>query len=203
MGLTYDTPIDWKSTNWWRNRDLEERMFHAKIPNRYAIENRKPGPWHDPAIKEIDKWIASYKPGESILITGESMSGKTYQAVNILTALMSNSKMSGRFIDSDDYIEMVKDSFGSDDGLPHWYSTPHLLKYIKGVWDVVIIDGLGQERLTEFAKHEIGSLIRHRHSHMLTTIITSEHTAADIRHKYGRRLDGPTGDMKQVTLNGG
>jgi len=200
---SFETPREWKSGNWWRNRSLEERVYHAKVPARHAIATRAVSPtWKDPSIAAVDKWVASYTPGKSLLIQGYALTGKTFQAVNVLTALMENHKVSGRFIDTDDYVAMVKDSFDSSEGLPEMYSSQHLLKYIKGTWDILVIDGLGQERLTDFAKHEIGSLIRHRHAHMLTTIITSEHSAADIRHIYTSRMEGPTKDMDMVTLRG-
>lgn len=196
--MVYDTPLDWKSKAWWRNRSDDERLFHAKIPQRYKNTKVLPCP-------PLNGWLNTFSLGEGLLITGPSGSGKTCAAVQTLEVIIGMrigtvGAVSGRFVDSDDYIEMIKDSFDNDGDMPEMYSTPHLLKYIKGVWDVVVLDGLGQERQTEFAKHEIGSLLRHRYDHCLTTIITSTLSAADIRIRYGDRVAGPLAEMKQVTL---
>lgn len=186
----YETPTDWKSVNWWRNREFEERKFHAKVPPRLN---------HDYYLMD-HKFITEYKPGDSLLITGPSGCGKTYMAVQLLNSLLASGKISGRFVDADDYIEMIKDSFSNDGDMPEMYSSPHLLKYIKGVWDVVVLDSLGNERQTDFAKHEMGTLLRHRHDHNRTTIVTSTYNLTDLRNKYGDRVSTPLIDMKQVTL---
>ena len=173
-------------------------MFHCKVPPRldhgkYASE--KPN-------QQVDDWVLNYHTGDGLLLTGPSGVGKTYQSICVLNCLLATPKVSGRFVDADDYIEMIKDSFDAGGSLPEMYSSPHLLKYIKGVWDVVVLDGLGQERRTDFAKHELGSLIRHRHDHGLTTIITSTMGIPDLLNVYGDRIKSPLKDMTQVTLRG-
>jgi DNA replication protein DnaC len=193
VSKVYTTPTEWHSTNWWRNRSLEERLFHAKIPPRYA--EAPPG---SPFLSTA-KLLGEYKPGNDYLFTGAAGSGKTSMAIELMYGILTKGKYSGRFVDADDYIEMIKDSFASDDGkLSYEYSSPHLLKYIKGVWDVLILDGLGNERQTEFARHEIGSLLRHRYDHKLTTIITSTMGLTDLIAKYGDRVSSPVIAMKQV-----
>lgn len=194
----YETPTDWRSTNWWRNRSYEERRFHAKVPPRHAhdfFDVQEPN-------SPVSTWVANYQPGKGLLLSGPSGSGKTYNAVVALNCLIAREKTSGRFLDADDYIEMLKDSFDSDGKLPEMYSTPHLIKYVKGVFDVLVLDGLGQERQTDFAKHELGSLIRHRYDHKLTTIITTHLSLLDLRNIYGDRVGAALSDMKQVTLRG-
>lgn len=173
-------------------------MFHCRIPPRLD-HGQTSG---DRPNQQIDSWVSGYTTGSGLLFTGPSGVGKTYQAVCVLNRLLTRPKVSGRFVDADDYIEMIKDSFDSGGELPAMYSSPHLLKYIKGVWDVVVLDGLGQERRTEFAKHELGSLIRHRHDHNLTTIITSTLGIPELLNVYGDRIKSPLKDMKQVTLLG-
>lgn len=173
-------------------------MFNSKVPPR--LDHGKL--WVENDNQRISTWLSGYHTGDGLLITGASGSGKTYQAICILNYLLSSHKVSGRFVDADDYIEMLKDSFDSSGSLPEMYSSPHLLKYIKGVWDVVVLDGLGQERRTDFAKHELGSLIRHRHDHGLTTIVTSTMGITDLLNVYGDRIRSPLRDMAQATLLG-
>jgi DNA replication protein DnaC len=189
MTQTYFVPMEWKSEQWWNHRPLEERLFHLHLPARIKEQLR------DGAI---DPYCATWEPGKSLLIAGKSGTGKSFQAADILDGLIRTHPISGRWVEADDYIDMIKDSFDNDGLLPEMYSSPHLVKYIKGVFDVVVLDGLGEERLTEFAAHELGSLIRKRFDRMKSTIITSSLTLVDIKHRYGSRLAAALADFDQV-----
>lgn len=118
----------------------------------------------------------------------------------MMTSVMSAHQLSGRFVSSDRYVEMLKDQFDNDNQLPEMYAMPHLIKYIKGVFDIVVVDGLGEERLTEFAQHELGSLLRQRYEDCRSTIITTSLTSSDLVKRYGQRISGVIGDMTRVEL---
>jgi DNA replication protein DnaC len=113
----------------------------------------------------------------------------------VLKALLHKDKYSARFCPSETYLEMLKDQFDNDNVLPEMYSSPFLVKYIQGVWDIVVVDGVGQERETDFANHEIGSLIRRRYVDMRTVIITSALGTVDFNRRYGERVSSAIGDM--------
>lgn len=185
--MNYSTPIEWKSEAWWRNRSKDERLFHLHIPKR-IYENM--GEW-DPIQFE-----------GNLFIQGPSGSGKSLIAAKTVSTIVDTQQVSGRWIEADDYIEMIKDSFDNDGLLPEMYSSPHLVKYVKGVFDIVVIDGLGEERLTEFASHELGSLIRKRFDKQKTTIITSRLSPQDIKNRYGSRLATPLADFEYEVLRG-
>lgn len=188
--MTFTTPIEWKSEAWWRNRSVEERLFHTHIPKR--IRENMDG-WHH---------CAHGHDLPNLFIHGPSGSGKSLIAASTLLHLVKEHECSGRWIEADDYIEMIKDSFDNEGLLPEMYSSPHLVKYIKGVFDVVVIDGLGEERLTEFASHELGSLIRKRYDKQKATIITSRLSLQDIKNRYGSRLATPLADFGHEVLRG-
>ena len=191
---TFITPTDWKSATWWQNRSVEERLFHARFPKRYGDTDSGLNP-------EVQRWAAGYQPGDSLLLYGASGVGKTTTAVTALTTLINAGKVSGRFVSADTYIEMLKDQFGgSDNLLPEMYSTPYLVKYIQGVFDVVIVDGLGQERETEFAIHEIGSLLRRRFDDMRSTVITTTLSPMNLIRRYGERVSGVVNAMTVVRV---
>ena len=118
----------------------------------------------------------------------------------VLKALVLDNPLSGRFVTSDRYIEMLKDQFDNDNLLPEMYSSPYLIKYIQGVFDIVVLDGVGQERETEFSIHEIGSLIRRRHEDMRTTIITTTLGASDFTRRYGDRVKSAVLDMVEIKV---
>jgi DNA replication protein DnaC len=190
----YTTPTEWKSENWWRNRSTDERLFHLRIPSRVMQESTRLAEAGEFAA--VHGFVDNWKPGGNLFIQGHSGKGKSVMAAYLLGCIVSKHKVSGRWIEADDYIEMIKDSFDSDGVLPEMYSTPHLIKYVKGVFDVLVLDGLGDERLTEFAAHELGSLIRKRFERSKSTIITSRLGMADIKDRYGSRLASPLADFE-------
>lgn len=175
----FTTPTEWKSEIWWRNRPVDERLFHMHLPPRVLSD------LHDSTYAFPALMAGEVPPNR--LIYGPPGSGKSVRAAAYLSHYV-NCGLSGRWVNSDDYIDMIKDSFDTDGKLSEEYSSPYLVKNIKGVFDVVVIDALGEERLTEFAIHELGSLIRKRYEKMKPTIITSKLSLLDIRHKYGERL---------------
>jgi DNA replication protein DnaC len=184
--MTFATPQDWKSEIWWRNRTEDERWFHANVPPRIRQQ-----------IAAEEEWA----PGTSILLVGPPGSGKSVRASSLLRSAIAQGA-SGKWVSADDYVEMIKDSFDSGGLLPSMYTSPHLVKYIKGVFDVLVIDGLGEERRTEFATHELGSLIRTRYERMKPTIITTTLVPSDIKARYGVRLASALADMTMVVTSG-
>ena len=181
--MTYTIPQEWKSEVWWRNRPLEERRFHMGLPRRiFEALN----------TYQLDRDFPTC-PG--YIIRGVEW-GDSVQAAFMLNQLVEKG-LSGRWMDADDYIEMLKDSFDSQGGLPAMYGNPYLDKYVKGVFDVVVLDGLGEERKTDFAAHELGTLIRKRYDRMKTTIITTQLTVSDISDalRYGRRVKDAIADF--------
>ena len=192
MSQTYQIPTDWKSAAWWRNRSADERLFHAKIPPRFrAIDADIP-----PVAAH---WVNNFQPGDSLFIHGKPGTGKTVTAQAVLKHLIASGN-SARFVSSDQYIEMLKDTFDSDNLLPEMYSSPYLVKYIQGVFDVVLLDGVGQERETEFSVHEIGSLIRRRYENMKSIIITTTLGVTDFNRRYGDRVKSAVLDMVEARV---
>jgi DNA replication protein DnaC len=80
------------------------------------------------------------------------------------------------------------------------YSMPYLLRYIQGVFDVVMLDGVGQERETEFSCHEIGSLIRRRYEDSRSMIITTSLSPMDFTRRYGDRVKVAITEMTQIRI---
>lgn len=183
-------PTEWKTARWWQNRTTDERLAWSHIPSRWRdVEYEE----HTSSIKHFINDFDVRAAG--LLITGPSGSGKTTVAVGLLKKLICSYPMSGRFVNSDRYVEMLKDQFDNDNQLPEMYAMPHLVKYIKGVFDVVLLDGLGQERLTEFAQHELGSLLRQRYEDCRPTIVTTSLSKSDLIRRYGDRIAGVITDM--------
>lgn len=193
--MKYDTPQEWKSEVWWRKRPVDERLFHLHLPPRIAAG--LPGP----RGQEVTWPLYSTLPA-GVVISGPAASGKSLKAAGLLQSLVSNNEASGRWVEANDYVDMIKESFSNDGVLPEMFSTPHLLKYIKGGFDVLVLDGLGEEYKTDFASHELGSLIRKRFDRMKCTIITTQLSLPDIRNKYGDRLGVVLDEFELITTGG-
>ena len=61
------------------------------------------------------------------------------------------------------------------------------MKYITRGFDVLVLDGLGEEASTDFERKILGSLIKGRYEHGKTTIITTAMTPQDFK-LYGARV---------------
>jgi DNA replication protein DnaC len=152
-------------------------------------------------LQEIIKWVSTYQQGSSLFLYGRTGTGKSVTGQAAMKELVAKSPLSGRFVSSERYIEMLKDTFETDSGLlPEMYSMPYLLKYIQGVFDIVVLDGVGQERETEYSTHEVGSLIRRRYEDSRTTIITTSLAPMDFMRRYGDRVKVAVMDMEKIKV---
>jgi DNA replication protein DnaC len=141
-----------------------------------------------------------FEPGINYLLTGGTKRGKSLTAAHWVKGLLESQELSARWVPADDYVEWIKDSFNNDGEMGIEYSNPYLIKYVKAVYDVVVLDGLGEERQTDFARHELGSLIRKRYDDMRTTIITSRLPVRDILDTYGERVSSALDSYDVVIL---
>lgn len=196
MAQQFQTPTEWKSAKWWNNRPFEERLFHCRIPKRWSSTEL-------PLPSELKKWLDSYEEGDSLYLVGPSGSGKTLLAVQAMKILMGKDR-AGRFVNCEKYLEMIKGSFEHDGLLDSdMYSTPYLLKYIQNTFPLVLLDSVGHERETEFANHEVGSLLRRRNEDMRTVLLTTHLPVMQFVRRYGARVSGCVSDMKVIDLGKG
>jgi DNA replication protein DnaC len=150
--------------------------------------------------KDVWKWVNEFNVGDNLFIHGRSGTRKTTLAVGVTQELIKKYPVSARYVDADDYVEMIKESFDYGGQLPEMYSTPHLLKYLKSTFDVVIVDNLGQERRTDFSSHTVSGLIKKRFDQMRSTIIVSPFNVMDINRRYDQFTASALADYTVVTL---
>jgi DNA replication protein DnaC len=186
----YDLPPEWKSARWWEHRTADERLFHMGIPPRVE-------PFVDKAITQLMPFhqIETPELGDNIVITGPGASGKSALACAIAERMVKEKGASARYVRASAYREMLLDSFDGGLKAPPYPST-HLLKWLKGVFDVVVIDDLGAEYTKEvgegFTNQELTNLIRTRFDNMQTTILVCDSekvkSITDLGRFYGQRL---------------
>lgn len=198
---TYNIPTEWKAEGWWRNRSTEERLFHVHPPRRWRDTHFKDLKLPDDLMDQVKDWLGNFQNGDNLYMYGRNGGGKTVTAQALVKALVESNKLSGRFLSSERYIDMLHDSFDNDNELPEMYSSRHLLKYIQGVFDILVLDGIGQERDTEFTRHEIGSLIRRRYEDGRSIIITTALSQMDFVRRYGDRVKVAVSDMPVIKVS--
>lgn len=199
--MTYTIPTEWKSEKWWRNRPKEERLHHLNIPKRWRSIKFNDLTLSDEIMSQARTWLENYERGSSLYIYGRSGAGKTTLAQALAQVLVNDKELSGRFLGSDRYIDMLHDSFDHNNELPEMYSSRFLLKYIQGVFDVLVLDGVGQERDTEFTRHEIGSLVRRRYEDERSIIITTALPRLDFIRRYGDRIKVAVSEMDTIKVD--
>jgi DNA replication protein DnaC len=194
MTHTQRGPLEWKSTTWWRNQPLEARLHHAKIPPR----------WKDRQIKlptGVQTWLDDYSSGKNLYLHGKHSVGKSHIASALLVKMLSELGLSGRFTTTHKYLEMIKDSFEHDGLLSDMYSMPHLIQYIQGVFDVVVLDGFGEERSSEFNIYEVTTLLKRRYEDMRSIIITSTLSPSQALGVYGQSISSFILDSDLVVVS--
>jgi DNA replication protein DnaC len=186
---------DWHGPRYWRNRQPKERVNNAYIPRRFmdkTLDNydEEVGSWG--VVKAVRGWMGiideNRESGEGLFLCGSTGTGKTHLASAILSELLFTKQLGGYFITAEKYIEACYDEIRNDGELPEEYGNEYLLKYLNSVYDIVVFDGLGSEKKTDFTKGALVSLFNSRYENKLITIVTSEYSIASLSKIYGPRL---------------
>lgn len=193
--MTSTTQTEWHGPKYWRNRPLEERLQNARIPKRFASQTMDT---YDKSVGDQDvhyavmTWLKNFSEnlnaGMGLYLFGGTGVGKTHLAQAALREVITNHSVSGIFVPVSSYVEMMYDELNNEGSLPEEYATPYLAKYIRSVYDVVVLDSLGDENDTEFTRRSITALINHRYNAQLPVIITSLYNPKKMAARYGERL---------------
>ncbi|RMA97683.1 ATP-binding protein [Hydrogenothermus marinus] len=155
-------------------KEITENIYNRmKIPKRYrdvSFENFMPTKAYgqDLVLNKAKQYVLSndYKEGKGILFVGPPGVGKTHLAVSILKDFFLKRSIVGLFRDTRTLLFDLKLTF---DGSA---SSRELLEEVLDA-PILVLDDLGSERLSDWAKDILHYVIIHRYNEQKPIIITS------------------------------
>jgi DNA replication protein DnaC len=186
---------EYRSAKYLRNLPVEDRIKNARIPKRLRDVSLDPAQY-PPAVRE---WLDG-DGADDLYICGESGVGKSYLASGLLTRAIRKWGISGAFITTDRYLEACYDEIRNNGELPEEYSDPNMLKYLRRGYDLLVLDGIGDEKTTEFTIKAVTSLVISRYDNLLPTIVTSSRPPSYLSAIYGTRLTRVLKENRVVVL---
>lgn len=127
----------------------------------------------------------------SMTLRGPTGVGKTGIGVSTLVEAVADSQ-SALYVDVSDMLDQLRDSFGhgpqaseafDENPTPHW-------KALFGI-DLLLLDDLGPQQISDWALEQFWRLIGNRHRHERKTIVTSNHSLQELAKIYGHaRIPG-------------
>lgn len=182
----------------------------SRIPERYRYNTPlKPDPENVPAFEVLNGYKEfvqeKVEAGEGLYIWGKSTgSGKTSWACKIMShyfrkiAFDTGLENEGLYIFLPTFLEDLRDNYDNKD--PDF---EQILSMVKGC-KLLIIDDIGAERVTEWVRERMVSVINTRVSNNLSTIYTSNLSPEELKAELGDRISSRVlGSSQVVEITGG
>lgn len=182
----------------------------SRIPERYRYNiPLKPEQADIPAFEALNAYkesvIERVRSGEGLYIWGKSTgSGKTSWACKVMShyfrkiAFDTGLENEGLYIFLPTFLEDLRDNYENKD--PDF---EQVLSMVKGC-NLLIIDDIGAERVTEWVRERLVSIINTRVSNNLATIYTSNLSPEELREELGDRISSRVlGSSQVVEITGG
>ena len=146
------------------------------------------------AKKYVDSWDKYKEDGTGLIFIGKYGTGKTHLAFAIANSLL----IQGVPVIYETFInlmEKLKESYGNNN--LDYYEIIKL--YCK--FDLLIIDELGKERLSEWVLEKLFQIVHTRYENMLPIIITTNYNEQELVKKLSLGNDGKTAESLVSRLN--
>ena len=146
--------------------------FNINSENEMAVKVAK-----DYTNKSIEKM-----QNDGLIITGESGVGKTHLAASIANKLIENDKsiLMGRLTM---LLDMIKETFRDNTK-----SENELIELYSNV-DMIIIDDLGTEKISQWALEKLYTIIQNRNENRLPIIITTRFDKHELIERFSQSQD--------------
>jgi len=188
-------------TGWWRRhvpyreprvslcvcqqaRVAEQRLTRAGIPPEYqgcTLDNYRPYTEALQAALDLARGLATRYPvlldktePTGLLLIGPAGVGKTHLAAAILHAIVARTGIHGRFCKMSDLLRSMRNSYN-----PAIQTTEQQVLDPILTCDLLVLDDLGKERLTEWVAETIDLVIDTRYSAGRAIIVTTNYPDVD------------------------
>ena len=148
------------------------------------------------SIERIKQYLKNkeWRNGHGLFITGPVGCGKTHIASAIVHEL-AKENIYTLFVFVPDFLDEIRDFYHEDDEDDYDRENPFELAKQS---TVLVLDDLGTEKITEWAREKLLQLINYRMSHQLATIITTNLSLKDISERLGERIHSRIENMCEV-----
>ena len=162
-----------------RTSGLPKAYMNKTFDNFDASLNEK-------AIERIKEYLKNkeWRRGYGLFITGSVGCGKTHIASAIVHEL-AKENIYTLFVVVPDFLDEIRSSYYEDD--EDYYDRENPFDLAKQS-TVLVLDDLGTEKITEWAREKLLQLINYRMNYQLATIITSNLSMSDISERLGERI---------------
>ena len=182
----------------------------SRIPESYRYNiSLKPDQEDLPAFLALDEYreavVDRVQEGKGLYIWGKSTgSGKTSWACKIMShyfrkiAFNTGLENEGLYIFLPTFLEDLRDNYDNKD--PEFEQVLSMVKSCK----LLIIDDIGAERVTEWVRERVVSIINTRVSNNLVTIYTSNLSPEELKEELGDRISSRVlGSSQVIEITGG
>lgn len=182
----------------------------SRIPEKYRYNiPLKPEQVDIPAFEALNEYkervLEKVEAGDGLYIWGKSTgSGKTSWACKVMShyfrkvAFATGLENEGLYIFLPTFLEDLRDNYENKD--PDFEQVLSMVKECK----LLIIDDIGAERVTEWVRERMVSIINTRVSNNLATIYTSNLSPEELKNELGDRISSRVlGSSQVVEITGG
>ncbi len=160
-----------------RLKDYNFKNFKVTDVNKKEVES----------AKDYAKKCINNEQENGLIITGNSGAGKTHLVASISNELIEKDKLvvMGRLTS---LLDMIKETFRDNSK-----SENELIELFSNV-DMVVIDDLGIEKISQWALDKLYTIIENRNENKLPIIITTKFDKEDLLHRFKQSNDKELSD---------
>ncbi len=160
-----------------RLKDYNFNNFKVTDVNKKEVES----------AKDYAKKCINNEQENGLIITGNSGAGKTHLVASISNELIEKDKLvvMGRLTS---LLDMIKETFRDNSK-----SENELIELFSNV-DMVVIDDLGIEKISQWALDKLYTIIENRNENKLPIIITTKFDKEDLLHRFKQSNDKELSD---------
>ena len=163
-------------------RRADERWARVRVPSAYddcTFESFEPVPNTRNAVTVCRQWTKEFRAGtdlrQGLLLRGNPGAGKTHLAVAILREVIwSEQRKTALFLNVPAWLNALRESFGEGEPPPN-----------PSGYDVVVLDDLGAEDWSSWARDRIYNLVNQREQQRRLVIVTTNHEWRELATRVG------------------